>query len=354
MASSLHVIAVGPDADRLERALDEIAGSVVHTGSSVESSAQISTGHLAHLEQCWSRFIATSDTTRINQLGRAGGGQLTVDPSTIALLTAMVEGFQRTAGRFDPAVLPALIAAGYAASRLDPSQSVELPDPSAGSGLDPSVEWRPSSWHDVELEPSTNTVTVPSGLVLDPGGIGKGLAADLAVGRLLAAGATGALVEIGGDLAMAGTPPDASGWLVNVERPDPADGLMCGLAVSGGGVATSSTRSRRWTVDGVEHHHQIDPDTDDSSTTDLEAVTVIAPTGWLAEVHATAALAVGSAGVLSYLDGHGLSGIAVVHDDPTMLMTPDIAAIVKSARSPSTGAPATGAPATGAPATGAR
>ena len=188
------------------------------------------------------------------------------------------------------------------------------------------------------LDPSTNTVTVPAGLTLDAGGIGKGLAADLAVGRLLQAGATGAMVEIGGDLAMAGTPIDPAGWLVNVERPDPADGLLCLLAISGGGVATSSTRSRRWAIDGVEHHHQIDPQTDDSSTTDLDAVTVIAPTGWLAEVHATAALAAGSVGVLAYLDGHGLSGIAVVHGTEVPMMTTDLAAVVLTAAGPRHGA----------------
>jgi thiamine biosynthesis lipoprotein len=88
--------------------------------------------------------------------------------------------------------------------------------------------------------------------------------------------------------------------------------VVCSLAIDAGGVATSSVRSRRWVRDGVERHHQIDPRTATCSSTDLIAVTVIARTGWLAEVHATAALGAGSAGVISYLDGHGLSGIAFV------------------------------------------
>jgi thiamine biosynthesis lipoprotein len=148
-------------------------------------------------------------------------------------------------------------------------------------------------------------------LVVDPGGIGKGLAADLAVAQLLDEGVDGALVEIGGDLATAGAPVDPAGWLVDVEHPDPDDGLLCRLAISGGGVATSSVRSRRWTRDGVERHHQIDPGTGVCSTTDLAAVTVIAPCGWMAEVHATTALAAGSDHAIACLDGHGLSGIAV-------------------------------------------
>ena len=43
---------------------------------------------------------------------RRAGGALAVDDSTITLLAAMIEGHQCTGGRFDPTVLPALIAAG--------------------------------------------------------------------------------------------------------------------------------------------------------------------------------------------------------------------------------------------------
>ena len=56
---------------------------------------------------------------------------------------------------------------------------------------------------------------------------------------------------------------------------------------------------------------------------------MIAPTGWLAEVHATAALSAGSADVLGYLDGHGLSGVAFPFggSPASVLMTADLAAL---------------------------
>lgn len=286
MASQLHIITVDACPTNSTDALDDAMQRAVR--------------RLEHVEQCWSRFIAASDVSRINQLGPAGG-TLEVDPSTLTLLATMLEGYERTAGRFDPTLLRAVITEGYRASHLDPTMVSPVAAPTGHL----------ASLHDLGLDPAANTVTVPPGLVLDPGGIGKGLAADMAVARLLAEGVDGAMVAIGGDLAMGGTPVDAAGWLVDVENPDPDDGLLCRLAISGGGVATSSVRSRRWTRDGIERHHQIDPCTETCTTTDLTAVTVIAPAGWLAEVHATAALAVGSADVIAYLDGHGLSGIAV-------------------------------------------
>lgn len=294
MASRLHVIAVDATGSRARSSLD----------AAVRGAAAL----LDELERRWSRFIESSDVSRINRLAPTGG-TIRVDPSTLWLLATMVEGHAVTAGRFDPTVLRSVIAAGYDVSWVDPRHSCPpVPGEPPSSTSQPSTA---ATLYDVELNPSIDSVTVPPGLVLDPGGIGKGLAADLAVANLLDAGVDGAMVEIGGDLAFAGTPVDPIGWLVQVERPDPADGVLCSLAVSGGGVATSSVRSRRWVRGGIERHHQIDPLTAACSTTDLSTVTVIAPSGWLAEVHATAALGAGGDNVIAYLDAHGLSGIAV-------------------------------------------
>ncbi|NLA34676.1 MAG: FAD:protein FMN transferase [Actinobacteria bacterium] len=296
MASQLHIIAVDTAETRPHGFLDD--------------AAREAAAFLDELERHWSRFIESSDVSRINDLASTGG-TIEVDSSTMVLLTTMIEGHAVTAGRFDPTVLRSVIAEGYDTSwtdlqreRVSTPAAVRSPAVAAASLHDVEL-------YDVELHSSTNTVTVPPGLMIDPGGIGKGLAADLTVARLIAAGIDGAMVEIGGDLSLAGTPVDPTGWLIEVERVDPADGVLCTLAISGGGVATSSVRSRRWVRDGVERHHQIDPSTATCSTTDLAAVTVIAPAGWLAEVHATAALAAGSDNVISYLDGHGLSGLAL-------------------------------------------
>jgi thiamine biosynthesis lipoprotein len=288
MASRLHIISV----------VDDEHGQ---HGLPLDEAMDAAVLHLEHLERVWSRFVPTSDISRINRLGDVGG-VVEVDPATLTLLATMLEGTERTAGRFDPTVLRAVIAEGYDASTTNRAIRTTI----APRGR------RSASLYDLVLDPTTNTVTVPPGLVLDPGGIGKGLAADLTVARLLGTGGVeGALVAIGGDLAMAGVPVHPAGWFVDVEHPDPDRGLLCSLAVSGGGVATSSVRSRRWMRGGVERHHQIDPRTAACSTTDLSAVTVVAPAGWLAEVHATAALSVGSDDVIAYLHGHGLSGVAV-------------------------------------------
>ncbi|MBI4932843.1 MAG: FAD:protein FMN transferase [Actinobacteria bacterium] len=288
MASELHIITLGATPAMVA---DAVAG-------------------LEHLERCWSRFIPTSDISRINA---TAGGVLAVDDSTITLLASMIEGHRVTEGRFDPTVLPSLIEQGYAASISDPSLVTVLPADDSPT----------ASVAQLVLDPDGGTVAVPPGLALDPGGIGKGLAADLAVAMLRSRGASGALVSIGGDLAMSGSAVIDDGWLVKVEHADPLDGVLCTLALDGGGVATSSTRSRRWVLDDSERHHQIDPRTGRPSTTDLAAVTVIGRSGWLAEVHATAAIACGSTSVMRYLSDHGLSGVAI-DDRGAVHLTPDL------------------------------
>lgn len=306
MASDLQVVATGRNDDG---GLEEAIADVV--------------AYLEHLERCWSRFLPSSDVSRLNRIGEQGG-RILVDPSTTVLLQSMIEGHRLTDGRFDPTRLRALIREGYEVSRVDPTKRSDVPP----------GETRHDALSELVVDVREHTVDVPAGLVVDPGGIGKGLAADLAVARLLRAGSDGAMVSIGGDLAMAGEPIDPAGWIIEVENAEDTDDVVCRLAVSGGGVATSSRRSRRWMAQGEERHHQIDPRTNTCAATDLTAVTVIAPSGWLAEVHATAALVVGGESVLGYLEHHGLSGLAQAPagSDRPLRATSDVASTIPGER----------------------
>jgi FAD:protein FMN transferase len=306
---------------------------------------------LCELERRWSRFLPESDISRLNASPEAF---MLVSPDTVRLLVAMKEACLRTNGRYDPTMLSAIMAAGYSTSidgsgrrsckpgalgassrrRQRPGESGTAAARQGGT----TPQWRPRSgrrryvpdpslhrWtiDDVTVDPVTRAVVLPAGIGIDPGGIGKGLAADIVVTELLAAGTAGALVCVGGDLAAAGTPPTPQGWLVNVEEPrDPAK-TQLGLMVSGGGVATSSTLSRTWLHGGEHRHHAIDPDTGTCSETDLAAVTVVARAGWEAEAHATAAVLCDAETVLDYLDLHELEGIATTLNGQ-ILMSPGL------------------------------
>jgi thiamine biosynthesis lipoprotein len=290
MASELHVVLVDPRPGQVAAA----------------------TEHLRHLESVWSRFLPESDISRLNL---ADGAPTTVDPATSTLVTTMIRAWLDTDGRYDPTILPDLVAAGYGSSYADPSSRTVLPP--GGHARRRTVGLGPVRPDLIQVEGTT--VTLPIGMALDPGGIGKGLAADLAANRLVEAGAAGALVDLGGDLAMVGRPPDRAGWFVAVERPAVPDDILCTLAIDSGGVATSSTLSRRWSSEGEDRHHLIDPTTGRCADTDLAAVTVIASKAWHAEAYATAALLAGRVGVMDLLDGAGLDGLAVTLEGEVLL-----------------------------------
>jgi thiamine biosynthesis lipoprotein len=136
------------------------------------------------------------------------------------------------------------------------------------------------------------SVTLPPGVALDLGGIGKGFAADLVSAELLQDGATGACVNLGGDLRVRGASSgDDRAWLVEV-APEPGvaqprSPLTLGLA--DGAVATTSSRRRAWRRAGARLHHVIDPRTGRPLERPPTSATVIAADAWQAEVLAKAA-----------------------------------------------------------------
>ena len=142
-----------------------------------------------------------------------------------------------------------------------------------------------------------------------PGGIGKGLAADLLVHELLARGAAGACANLGGDLRVDGDAPGGGPWVVDVGHPlrrEPATTI----GLRRGAVATSSRVRRAWGPRG-DRHHLIDPATGRPARTGLAAATVVAAEGWQAEVMAKAAFLAGMPEGLRLLDTTGTDGLLV-------------------------------------------
>ena len=163
-------------------------------------------------------------------------------------------------------------------------------------------------------------VRLPAGVGIDVGGIGKGLAADLVARELLESGAAGALVNLGGDVRVVGDPPTADGWVVEIEDPLEPDNAIARLSLRDGGVATSSTRRRRWTRANQAMHHIVDPGTGQPTSGALIGVTVVAPTASWAEALTKAVMV---AGDLTPVHDATATAIAV-SGDGTRLASPEL------------------------------
>jgi thiamine biosynthesis lipoprotein len=269
---------------------------------------------LDDLERRWSRFRANSEISRLNA---HAGEHVIVSPDTFTLVVHAIAAWERTHGLFDPTVLPAVRAAGYDRDfslviAHAPTRAPYAAQPAAGCAA-------------IECDASLLAITLPPGVEIDPGGIGKGLAADIVSAELLEAGAHGALVNVGGDARVRGEPPNGRSWDIAIDDParvDDREALRIGL--HDGGIATSSQVLRRWTTVAGEMHHLIDPRTGRPSTSRYATVTAVAGDAWWAEVVAKTVL-IGELAPdrMAHLDAYVLTitNTGEISCDPELLVT---------------------------------
>ncbi len=238
-----------------------------------------------------SRFRPDSDLARAN---RDAGRPTRVHPVLAAAVRLAVEAAEETAGLVSPLLGEVLVAAGYDRTfRLVPGSS---PAPTALPTRHDPGAWR-------RLVVDGDTVLVPPGSALDLGATGKAYTADLVAESVASTVGVDVLVSLGGDVATArGTGTGGTGtggtahWTVEVGE-TVAD-LRAGhrrdvLVVRGGGVATSSVRSRSWRRAGRTVHHVIDPRTGLPAAGPWRTVTATGPTATAANTASTAALVLG-------------------------------------------------------------
>ena len=145
----------------------------------------------------------------------------------------------------------------------------------------------------VKLRPCTKSVRLlRPGMRLDVGGIGKGYAADVAVGEIQKLGIKAVLIDAGGDLTLAGVPPGRAGWEVEINSGTSVDSTAL-VHLTDAGVATSGANFRYLEHDGKRYSHIVNPKTGIGLQHHVRT-TVIAPNGTYADALATAISVAGS------------------------------------------------------------
>lgn len=239
-------------------------------------------------EEAFSRFRTTSELSRLN---RANGQTISVSPLFLRVLLDAMEGVRQSHGRFDPAMLPALEAAGY-----DRSFDLLSPDTVVSGPVQPVRCAR--SWVDsTRVNSDSRSVTLPPGVRLDFGGIAKGAFVDAAVEAL--ADWPGGFVEAGGDLRVWGEPPTSQRWTTGIENPAHPGKDILSIELGGAmtlAIATSGTTKRRWTRAGGHAHHLIDPASGLPLSGGVASATVLAATATAAEVESKSLLVAASRG----------------------------------------------------------
>ena len=174
------------------------------------SARRMLTEDLAALDAACSRFRTDSEIVALDGApadGRGRIGPVRISPLLAGALAVALRAARLTDGDVDPTVGGALNAAGY-----DRDFALVRPD---GPPVRLTVRSVPG-WREVELDEVAGLVTLPSGVQLDLGATAKAWAADRAAARIGAELGCGVLVNLGGDIAVAGvTPP--GGWRIRVQ-----------------------------------------------------------------------------------------------------------------------------------------
>lgn len=276
------------------RALGTTAAVVVLGAGAHDAARNAVEAELAGIDAACSRFREDSELSRVNA---AGGRPVRVGAVLLDALEVGLRAAVLTRGLVDPTVGRALELSGYdrdfsevTGSRVRRLRAAPVP-----------------GWQVVEIDRDAGTVRVPPGVRLDLGATAKALAADRAAERALRCStATGVLVNLGGDIATAGTAP-RGGWPVYVAESHLAGSGEPGqqISLATGGLSTSSTGVRRWRRRGGDAHHLIDPRTGAPAAEHWRTVSVAAATCVDANVASTAAIVLGP-GATTWLRDAGL------------------------------------------------
>lgn len=141
------------------------------------------------------------------------------------------------------------------------------------------------------------------GLRLEEGGFGKGVGLDAALRALQEAGASGALLDFGGQLAVL---PSPAGHEVAVAHPRHRTSEVVRLRLHAGSLATSGNGQRR-----SGRPHLFDPRTGRPAR-DFGSVSVWAPTAAEADALATGLFVLGPEGALAWAERHPAYGVLVL------------------------------------------
>lgn len=231
------------------------------------------------IERKFSRYVTDN---RVHRINHAGGAPVQVDEETARLLSYAQQCYELSDGLFD-------VTSGVLRKVWRFDGSDHLPKPDAIADLLPDIGWHRLAWQ----EP---TLTMPEGMEIDLGGIGKEYAVDRTLlllkqqmDRLPVAG-TGVLVNFGGDLCCTARAHPAQPWKVGVEKDQQSGGATQVLPIQAGALATSGDTHRVLIRNGKRYSHVLNPQTGWPVEQAPHSITVLAPTCTLAGMLATFAM----------------------------------------------------------------
>lgn len=261
---------------------------------------------LQDVNQQMSNWREDSEISKFNRSDSTGWTE--VSPATAYVIAESIRISQETGGAFDVTVAPLIDLWGFgpAGRDVDPPTQAQLDELAEVIGADKlSSSLGP---------PSAIRKDVP-GVSVNLSAIAKGYGVDAVAAWLEAQGIENYLVEIGGEVRVAGKKPDGTLWRVGIERPESGKrALQTEVSLTGCSLATSGDYRNFIEKDGQRYSHTIDPRTRKPVTHALASVSVLAESCLEADALATSLMVMGPDAGYNWAEERGLPVLMLIHD----------------------------------------
>ena len=278
-------------------------------GEQAEDALADARVRVEEVEALWS---VTDEGSEIYRANHSGGEPVNVSEETAELVSFALEMAEKTDGALEPTIYPVLRAWGFT---TDTKQV-------------PSQEEIDALLEDVGHEKITldgTLLTVPEGMELDLGAVGKGYAGDLAAEAVRARGIECAILSLGGNIQAVGSRPDGTDWRVGLRSPW-EDGTLGVLRVSNLAVVTSGGYENYFEdEDGNVYWHILDPETGYPAKSGLLSVTIICSQGRMGDALSTALFVMGPQKAEEYWRENGDFEMILVTEEGEILITEGVA-----------------------------
>ncbi len=287
-------------------------GNLILHGGAEDAALDIAKTAVEEVNAQVSAFDAASDVSQINAV--SGTGQF-VDTRlhTRKVLKVSTQYHAESEGAFNPLIGPLMEVWGF----FRGGEKHEFPPaPGVVVATLPLCDFQ-----GLEVREGDGATRLWNpGMRLDFGAIAKGYAVDVAFSRLVEAGYTNFIINLGGNMRCIGTPrKERSAWKVAVRDPRlklEAEPLGTLLLSDGMAVATSGNYEQYFEIDGKHYTHIMDPRTG-MPVSGMAQVTVVARTAMEADALSTTCFVLGPKGSEEILVQHPGSGAMFITVDTT-------------------------------------
>ncbi len=258
---------------------------------------------IRRLDEIFSDYRPDSELNRLCR--QAGAGPVHVSRELFEVLTLARRVSEASRGAFDVTVKPVVRLWRRARRQRRPPSQARL---RAALEL---VDYRA-----IELDAARRTVRLRRrGMRLDLGGIAKGYTLAAVLSELAARGIQRALVDGGGDIAVADPPPNKNAWRVLVPTPEEMRGEPVILRLRHSAVATSGDAEQYVVLNAKRYSHIIDPRTG-WPVVGPRQVTVVHSCATLADAWATALSVLEPEEAIALADARGLAARVIYSPRP--------------------------------------